>query len=441
MTMITINFIGKQSRVVLVIFYLLTFTLLIISMILLESCNKKENIDPNNEQTENEVIETDFPYTIVETQQITFYDNLVETSIPVSGESFYGQDANYTGNETLYQDNGNETISDMVTGLIWQQGYNGEKVSFEEAFEVADTCILGGYGDWRVPSIKELYSLIIFSGIDPSGYEGSDESGLVPFIDTDYFNFRYGLIEEEERIIDAQYVSSTQYVSTTMEGDPTVFGVNFADGRIKGYGMSHPNGSVKTFELKLVRGNVAYGINNFINNDDETISDLATGLMWSQNDCGDALNWKDALLWIQQMNSDNYLGYNDWRIPDVKELQSIVDYTRSPSTSNSAAIDPLFNVSEISNEGGGIDYPFYWSGTTHANMQNGGNAAYVSFGQALGWMQSPFGGEYTLMDVHGAGAQRSDPKSGNPDDYPYGHGPQGDVIRIYNYVRMVRTAN
>jgi hypothetical protein len=44
------------------------------------------------------------------------------------------------------------------------------------------------------------------------------------------------------------------------------------------------------------------------------------------------------------------------------------------------------------------------------------------------------------LDVHGAGAQRSDPKVGNPADYPQGHGPQGDAIRIYNYVRLVRTA-
>jgi hypothetical protein len=47
----------------------------------------------------------------------------------------------------------------------------------------------------------------------------------------------------------------------------------------------------------------------------------------------------------------------------------------------------------------------------------------------------------TWMDVHGAGAQRSDPKSGDPADYPYGHGPQGDAIRIYNYVRLVRDAD
>jgi len=37
-----------------------------------------------------------------------------------------------------------------------------------------------------------------------------------------------------------------------------------------------------------------------------------------------------------------------------------------------------------------------------------------------------------------SGAQRSDPKSGNPADFPKGHGPQGDAIRIYNYVRLVR---
>jgi hypothetical protein len=42
------------------------------------------------------------------------------------------------------------------------------------------------------------------------------------------------------------------------------------------------------------------------------------------------------------------------------------------------------------------------------------------------------------MDVHGSGAQRSDPKTGNPEDYPYGRGPQGDDIHIYNYVRLVR---
>jgi hypothetical protein len=45
------------------------------------------------------------------------------------------------------------------------------------------------------------------------------------------------------------------------------------------------------------------------------------------------------------------------------------------------------------------------------------------------------------MDVHGAGAQRSDPKDGDPANWPYGNGPQGDVIRIFNFVRLVRDAS
>jgi len=43
------------------------------------------------------------------------------------------------------------------------------------------------------------------------------------------------------------------------------------------------------------------------------------------------------------------------------------------------------------------------------------------------------------IDVHGAGCQRSDPKTGNASDYPQGFGPQGDAIRILNYMRLVRT--
>ena len=118
------------------------------------------------------------------------------------------------------------------------------------------------------------------------------------------------------------------------------------------------------------------------------------------------------------------------------------ELTRSPQTTISAAIDPLFNVTPIIDEGGGINYPFYWASTTHADGpldHQFTKAVYVCFGEALGFMEQPPGsGNYVLLDVHGAGAQRSDPKQGNPDNYPHGFGPQGDVIRIYNFVRLVR---
>ncbi len=191
--------------------------------------------------------------------------------------------------------------------------------------------------------------------------------------------------------------------------------------------------------VHYVRGNTDYGINDFIDNSDGTITDNATGLMWSQADSGEGLNWQETLAWVQQRNTETYLGYSDWRLPNAKELQSIVDYTRSPSTTSSAAIDPLFSVTPITDEAGDTNYPFFWTSTTHLDgPPETGYAVYLSFGEALGYMPSPTG-VYEWVDIHGAGAQRSDPKSGDPADYPTGHGPQGDAIRIYNYVRLVRT--
>ncbi|MDP7126206.1 MAG: DUF1566 domain-containing protein [Candidatus Marinimicrobia bacterium] len=381
-------------------------------------------------------------YKVVDTGQEKFYNNTEEITPPSPGEDFYGQDAHFDGYQPSYSDNGDGTVTDLNTGLMWQKAVS-DKMTFDEALAGADTFSLADYDDWRLPTIKELYSLILFSGVDPSGWQGSDTDLLTPFIDAAIFEFEYGDESAGERIIDAQYWSSTIYVSTTMNGDETAFGVNFADGRIKGY-PAEPVGPpgqefIMTSFVKYVRGS-EYGVNDFIDNGAGTITDQATGLMWTQDDSETGLNWEEALSWVAQKNTDSYLGYDDWRLPNAKELQSIVDYTRSPETTNSAAIDPLFTCSVITDEDGEDNYPFYWTGTTHANMQvNGKYAVYVSFGEALGWMEMPpNSGNFQLLDVHGAGAQRSDPKSGDPGDWPYGHGPQGDVIRIYNYVRLVR---
>jgi len=376
-------------------------------------------------------------YPIIDTGQDICYDTLNIISCPQPGDPFYGQDSQYDGIQFSFQDNNDGTATDLNTGLMWQQFLFEDKLTYEDALAAADTFSLNGYDDWRLPGIKELYSLIDFRGAT-----GISAASSTPFIDTTYFEFRYGDETSGERFIDAKYVSSTEYVSTTINGDFTVFGINFADGRIKGYGTNMPGGSEKLFDVRFVRGNINYGINNFINNNDGTITDDATGLMWSKADNGVGLNWEEALDWVYQKNQETYLGYNDWRLPNAKELQSIIDYTRSLQTTNSAAIDPMFNVTSIIDEGGETNYPFYWTGTTHAdgNTQNlYVKAVYVCFGEALGFMEMPPGsGNYVLLDVHGAGAQRSDPKQGDPDNYPIGFGPQGDVIRIYNYVRLVR---
>jgi hypothetical protein len=404
------------------------------------------------------------PYVIVGTGQTRCYDSSREINPPRPGQPFYGQDAQYPGPLASYQiSRDGLTAYDSNTGLTWQRSpdlrgalpQTGEKLTLQQAQALPanlNAARFGGFGDWRLPGIKELYSLIQFSGIDPSGPANMDSSRLTPFIDTRAFKFAYGDTRAGERMIDSQWASATVYAANRTQ----MFGVNFADGRIKGYGTAIRGRPAKTFYTLCVRGNPAYGHNDLHDNADGTISDRATGLMWTKADSGKGMNWEAALAWVQARNAKRYLGHNDWRLPNAKELQSIVDYTRCPDVTRSAAIDPLFICTAITNEIGKADYPYYWTGTTHASIVGAGNAVYVAFGRAAGWPTGheghpgsfgpPSGGPPRLdsgappyADVHGAGAQRSDPKTGNPAAFPHGRGPQGDVVRIYNFVRCVRT--
>ena len=376
-------------------------------------------------------------YVVVDTGQRKCYSDGGEIQAPGPGEAFFGQDAQYHGPAPSYRDNGDGTVTDLNTGLMWQQD-PGQKVSFAQAKSGAEKCRLGGHRDWRLPSIKELYSLIDFSGST-----GRSAAASVPYIDTDHFVFQYGDVTGE-RHIDSQYCSSTEYVHTTMRGNPTVFGVNFADGRIKGYPSSTIGpgpGRLKLFYCLYVRGNPEYGKNDFVDNGDGTISDRATGLMWMQKDSGSLqagprgdgkLNWQEALAWAEGLE---HAGHSDWRIPNVKELQSIVDYTRSPETTQSLAIAPLFESTLLDNGAGVTFWGFCWSGTTHLDgPPHTSQACYVAFGKGWGCMWGQW------LDVHGAGCQCSDPKAGDPRYHPQGRGPQGDSVRIYNLARCVRDA-
>jgi len=384
-------------------------------------------------------------YTIVDTGQIRCYDNRTEITYPEAGAAFFGQDAQYNGNEPNYRANGDGTVTDVNTGLMWQAD-PGEKKTYAQAAAGAAQCRTSGYDDWRLPTIKELYSLILFCGTDPDP-TSRNGSSRTPFIDGDFFQFQYGKASDGERIIDSQWATCTLYKGKVMRNAEAMFGVNFADGRIKGYPTTRgQGGGAKKFYVLYVRGNTNYGKNDFVDNEDGTITDRATGLTWMKADSaaleagsqGDGkLNWQEALKWAEDLK---YAGHHDWRLPNAKELHSIVDYARSPDVTHSAAIDPLFEATPIENEGGETDYAHYWSSTSHRRAHSAGAGVYIAFGRGLGFMArrgSPSGSK-TLIDVHGAGAQRSDPKSGDLSALPEGRGPQGDVVRIYNLVRCVR---
>lgn len=104
----------------------------------------------------------------------------------------------------------------------------------------------------------------------------------------------------------------------------------------------------------------------FVDNGDGTITDKATGLMWAKDGNGAGCNNGNNIAWgaaITFAEGLDFAGYSDWRLPNVKELQSIVDYgTYSP------AIDSVFTNTQSN---------YYWSSTTYAG--NTANAWYVSF--------------------------------------------------------------
>ena len=372
-------------------------------------------------------------YPIVDTDVSDHYDNTSIISAPSSGQAFYGQDATYSGNQPSYSDNGDGTITDNVTGLMWEQDM-GTKISYADAFTKATNSTLGGHTDWRVPTIKELVSLAQFTG----RCMGNDV--VDKFIDTNYFNQPIGNTAIGEREIDAQTWSSTQYVGLTMMGDTTVFGYNFADGRLKGYPKYNPqSGNPATMYFRLVRGVTDYGINNYVDNGDGTITDNATGLMWQQADDGNTRDWENSLSYAEGLS---LAGYDDWRLPNAKELHSILDYTRCPDVTNSPAIDPLFSCTSFNDPNGNSgQYGYYWTGSPLMDGPSPySDAVYICFGEAQGEMESPPGsGTMVLMDTHGAGALRNDPKTGVQGSYPQYFGPQNDVQYVFNYTRCVRS--
>lgn len=392
------------------------------------SVNSSTSSNSNGEIATQDVVgaRKQLTYAIVDTGVTDFYSGKGIIDSPKEGDKFYGQDALYQINEPSYTDNNDGTVTDEVTGLMWQQTLD-EKMTYQEAVSYAENSTLGGYDDWRIPSIKELYSLIQYTGDS-----GGEVAGDNMYIDVDYFDQPIGDTSIGEREIDAQTWSSTKYVGVTMNNDETVFGVNFIDGRIKGYpvykaGTTNPN----KMYFRLVRGNEEYGNNDFIDNNDGTITDLSTGLMWQKEHSSTGLDWENSLSYAENLS---LAGYDDWRLPNIKELHSIVDYQRSLQTTNSAAINPIFEISEIFDMNGNVQYPYFWSSTTHLDGANPySSAAYIAFGEAQGFMNN------RLLDVHGAGAQRSDPKTGNIEDYPEIFGPQGDIRNVYNYARAVRT--
>ena len=68
-------------------------------------------------------------------------------------------------------------------------------------------------------------------------------------------------------------------------------------------------------------------LNRFFDNEDGTITDKNTGLVWSQQDSwqihNDWLTFQEALNWVDELNKKDFLGFHDWRIPEKEEIEKL----------------------------------------------------------------------------------------------------------------------
>jgi hypothetical protein len=132
----------------------------------------------------------------------------------------------------------------------------------------------------------------------------------------------------------------------------------------------------------------------FVDNGDGTVTDNCTGLMWQQNTAdvdgngqvtseGDVLDWCAALVYCENLS---FAGHDDWRLPNVRELQSLIDYGRF-----NPAIAPLF----------GALSSYYWSSTS-----NGGFDPVYAWGVYFGFGDVDYARKTVVLPVR---AVRSGP--------------------------------
>jgi len=148
-----------------------------------------------------------------DTGQGLCYNNTGEIDCPEPGEPFYGQDAQYdTGCSPSYTDNGDGTVTDNCTGLMWQQDDDDVLRNWELSLAYCENLIFADHSDWRLPNVRELRSILDY---------GQDE----PTINLDYFADPGG----------ADYSTSTTYLQ-----NPALYrGVEFGAGLIHHYTKIH----------------------------------------------------------------------------------------------------------------------------------------------------------------------------------------------------------
>lgn len=273
--------------------------------------------------------------------------NLHASRLPDTGQTqkytnTFGEDADYSINPPSFTDNGDGTVTDNVTELVWQQVDGGE-MTWENALAYAKKLNLAGHADWRLPTSQELFSIV-------------DHSALNPALDTRVFP-----------------PSGAEYwwSSTPRADDPSRVWVVNAGGGIGAHQKreSRSAGGNRAIHVRCVRSSVSNLPqdlkNRFVDHGDGTVTDTVTGLDWQQAEVESAMTWEEALAYAEGLL---LAGQTDWRLPSIKELRSLSD-------------DGFVRPSIDRHCFPGMRSSPYWSSTSQVNRPT--RAWYVDFDSGL----------------------------------------------------------
>ena len=319
-----------------------------------------------------------------------------------------------------FTDNGDQTLTDMLTGLIWAKDANLMKSrdpSFDADYfadfsdgwteSIGDGAVTWqrsldyvnklnaesylGFSDWRLPNINELKSLLTMGADDSySNLDMLQNNGFknlsypYQYWSSSYYSYGtvwgvllgYGIAQYKysDRHLMLLPVRGKSY-SIPMTGQKLCYNsVNHTGEAVNCYGTGQ-DGELKT--------GVVPPVLRFSDNGDQTITDNLTGIIWTKdtNTPGPSLcipatdkSWLDAFTFIECINSNDYLGKNDWRLPNVSEIESL---------SNLGVLDTVGWLKTFGFTN--IPQNYFWTSTTScAPNLNGKKWAYQGYAGDVG---------------------------------------------------------
>jgi len=220
---------------------------------------------------------------------------------PVAGDLGYGQDGNYAGNIPTYtSDQG--TVFDNASELTWTEDASPSKLTWEEATTYCNMLTTAGKM-WRLPTRLELIGLADYGVTNPA---------VTAYPPTDAFFYWSSDV--------APASAEAWLVGLDIEG-----GAHRADASLDMELGAEIHARCVSGQASPPQGFVpACG--------GEVVVDGRTGLLWERETHTDMITWLDAL---DACESFVFLGYDDWRLPSIKELSTLVDEQRE-----GPAIDP-----------------------------------------------------------------------------------------------------